>query len=279
MVAETWKYTEWFKSSVRDKDFYLSYAEFIPELEEYENVAYWMSGGYGARLQNAGFALKLSAPGQAWLSSLDEELTKRKIATGLIDEMPNNTPIWAKPAEAKIEAIKAGLYTKQAVEKIAIEENIPINTKFQWTDSILEVNHEHRFYVVDEEILTGSPYLIDGEVYHNTMKSRYYEDAQNFAYYALNQLKENRPKTFTLDIGRNEVTSEWLVIEANPTWSSGIYGANPKLVLDALSLASNEDNEEWLWRPAEYLTNLAIKARKIKSISKSETNSGLIKIN
>lgn len=277
-VAESSRFASWFVPGLGDRDFFLSYGVVAADVSSYEITSYWMAGGFAARFQRAGLARDLTAPGQAWLSGVDIALTGREIVTGDFSAMPEGVSLWAKPAEAKIDAMVAGLYTKADVESIIHQVSVPANTQFQWTESILKINHEHRFYVLDDTIVTGSPYLIDGVVYHRDIPSPFYEDAKKFAEYALKELGENRPPAFTLDVGRNELTGSWIIIESNPAWSSGIYGADPGIVIDVLETACNGTDAKWRWIPADYLVQRAELAPLVKIVdADSSETPGLFK--
>lgn len=274
-VAESSRFASWFVPGLGDREFFLSYGLVAPDVSEYELSSYWMAGGFAARFQRAGLATALTAPGQAWLSGVDPALTGREIVTGDLSAMPEGIPLWAKPAEAKIGAMVAGLYQKSDVLEIVKQENVPADTQFQWTDSIMKINHEHRFYVLGSDIVTGSPYLIDGVVYHQDIESPFYSDAEKFAKYALGELGDNRPPAFTLDVGRNEITGEWLIVESNPAWSSGIYGADPSVVIEVLETACNGNEPKWKWVPADYLVARALIAPLVKVVDASSDHPGL----
>jgi hypothetical protein len=276
-IAESSRFASWFVPGLNGRDFFLSYGFEAPDLKDYEVSSYWMAGGYAARFQRAGLAGNLTAPGQEWLSSIDESLLGRRIVTGSLSAMPEGVTLWAKPAEAKIDAMIAGRYTKDEVEKIFASENLPSHTNFQWTEDILRINHEHRFYVCDETIVTGSPYLIDGVVYHQDIESPRYDEAKKYAGYALKELGENRPPAFTLDVGLNEITDQWLIVEANPAWSSGIYGSDPAKVIDVLDVACNGHDKRWKWIPADYLVRKALIAPKVRISDNDNLSPGIFR--
>lgn len=257
VMAETSRFASRLLPGAGNRDFFLSYGAAVPDVSEYDLVSYWSAGGYSARLRRIGLAGDLAAPGQSWLSTVDPELTGRQIVTGRLSEMPEGKLLFAKPAEAKIDAMIAGKYTAAAVRLICETERVPENTLFQWTENVLSINHEHRFYVCNGEIRTGSPYLIDGIVYHDDMISPYYDQALKAAKEAVHVLGDNQPPAYTLDMGRNEVTGEWIIIEANPAWSSGIYGCDPVEVINVLDVACNSSDDRWRWEPAQYLVDRA----------------------
>jgi hypothetical protein len=278
-----------FIPGLEGRDMFLSYAREVPDVSTYGSHSYWMAGGFAARLQRAGLAMNLIAPGQHWLSEvskLDEKLTRRKIITTKITEIPLGIRLFAKPAEAKIESIPAGEYFAEALLETCRNQNVPEDTLFQWTDTLLNLNHEHRFFVSDGHVRTGSPYLIDGQVYSSSMtESPYLNDAYSAAEHFLRILEQNNqlPPALTLDVGRDEDSGEWLIIEANPAWSSGPYEADPSKILKVLERAcswnSDIDDSKWLWKPAQYLVDLALKEPlvRIVSLEEIENASGIFK--
>ena len=266
VMAETSRFASRLLPGAGNRDFFLSYGAAVPDVSEYDLVSYWSAGGYSARLRRIGLAGGFTAPGQAWLSTVDPEFTGRQIVTGGVSEMPENTVLFGKPAEAKIDAMIAGKYTASDVRLIMERENVPANTLFQWTESLWSINHEHRFYVCEGEIRTGSPYLIDGIVYHDEILSPRYDEALRAAKSTVLALGSNQPVAYTLDMGMDEVTGRWIIIEANPAWSSGIYGCDPVEVINVLDVACNTADDRWRWEPAEYLVEKALVAPKLEVV-------------
>lgn len=276
VISDSVRFANGFIDGLNGRDFFLSYGKEVIDCALYELTSFWMAGGFAARMQRAGLAIGLCAPGQTWLSGLDSSLTGRSVETGTLDEMPAETILYAKPAEAKIKGLVSAKYTKRQIEDIYVAENVPSETILQWSPDILDINHEHRFFVADGQVLAGSPYLVDSIVYKEGMTSPFSEAAKAFALDAIKELKDNQPPAYTLDVGRNEKTGDWLIIEANPAWSSGIYGCNPAGVVDALDVACHTTGERWLWKPSQHLINNAAKADLIQVVD-HEISSGVMK--
>lgn len=266
VMAETSRFASRLLPGAGNRDFFLSYGSAVPNTSDYDLVSYWSAGGYSARLRRIGLAGDFTAPGQSWLSTVDPELTGRHIVTGGVSEMPDDKLFFGKPAEAKIDAMVAGKYTATMVRIMMKQENVPADTLFQWTESLLTINHEHRFYVCDRVIRTGSPYLIDGVVFHDEMVSPRYADALHAAEKTVAALGDNQPVGYTLDMGLDEVSGKWIIIEANPAWSSGIYGCDPIEVINVLDVACNTDDDRWRWEPAEYLVQKALVSTKLEVV-------------
>lgn len=239
----------------------------IPQhLDSYESVAWWMNAQHAARLQRAGVAMGLTAPGADWLPTVPQELTKRPVFSSELPEflsLPSHYECWVKPSEAKIDGFEAGWRTVEDVAHIVIEHNIPLDSSVQWTDTLIDINHEYRFYVLDGEIITGSQYLVDDITYYDGAEATYLDEATEYARYTADSLGINQPDAYTLDVGKNMETGEWLMIEGNPAWCSGIYGSDPAKALQVIerSCYNQSADNSFLWLPDAYLSNKA--ARKI----------------
>lgn len=249
--------TEW--KLIRD------YGFDIPDsLDDYSSVAWWMNAQHAARLQRAGIANGLIAPGPNWLPGIPESLTGRRIySAGIADflSLPSGYQCWVKPSEAKIDGFEAGWRTVAETSNIVASLRIPVDSSVQWTESLLKINHEHRFYVIDGEILTGSAYLVDGVTYYDGAVSSRTSEAHEFANHAVSELGENQPAAYTLDVGFDEINKKWILIEGNPAWCSGIYGSEPILALKAIErscqgVLSNKD-DGFIWVPDAYLKMVA----------------------
>lgn len=232
----------------------------LPRVNPSPETAWWMPTEHAVKLRYSGLILPLVSPGSHWLSTVPTHLTGRSIVTETVEDTlsnassfanASNRKIWIKPAEFKHQSFFAGLYTKEQIQSF----NLPSNALLQWTDTILDIQEEHRFYVVDGTVVTGSEYLVDGVTYYDGATSQMKDDALYFAQYAAAELNENQPPAYTLDVAYDKASKSWIVLEGNPMFSSAIYGSNPAVVVDALLRCVNpEDNErKWLWKPDPYL--------------------------
>ncbi len=104
---------------------------------------------------------------------------------------------------------------------------------------------EYRCFIINNKVKTLSPYKRvgvclspdnpDAPEFGYDAPEEEIEDAISFAEQVL--YERWCPYAFVLDIGQLP-TGEWCVIEANPAWSSGIYGCDPNAVLDVLQAAT-----------------------------------------
>lgn len=240
------------------RELFFSYGKEIPDLSSYD-VSYWMGGLYALQLQNIGLAQSLCSPGADWLPRLDEGLSGRKIYSGVVSDLQEfSGELFVKPSEAKVRALPAGFYTAERVAAIFAENGFTDDISLQWTTHRMQINYEHRFFVANGEIITGSVYLVNGRVgWGDGIDTTRFDDAKAFANFVLTSAAETMPPAFTLDVGLNEETGKWFVIEANRAWSSGLYGSDPALVLDVVEESCSYAEEKWQWIPDAHLVQIA----------------------
>lgn len=236
---------EW--NVVADKGLYL------PISEHNDSNVWWMPTEHAVKLAHSGFKIPFTSPGSQWLSTIPESLTRRKIITqpySDISTLPNKE-IWVKPAEFKHQSFFAGLYTKEELE----EFSLPGDSMIQWTETILDIEEEYRFFVLAGEVIGGSVYLANGITYYDGALGIKLPDAYTYASNAVKEIGSNQPNAYVLDIAYDKQLKDFLVLEGNPAFSSAIYGVEPKSIIDALYACShpNKDELKWLWKPDPYL--------------------------
>ena len=230
----------------------------LPKITPSSDVAWWMPTEHAVKLRYSGLSLPFIAPGSSWLSTIPQSLTGRSIVTETVREVLqrdfgqfHNGKVWIKPAEFKHQEFFAGLYSKDEIQGF----NLPEDAYLQWTDTVLNLGEEHRFYIVDENVQTGSEYLVDGITYYDGATSTRKQEALEFVAYAVDTLGRNQPPAYTLDIAYDGRTESWLVLEGNPMFSSAIYGSDPGIVADCLLRCVNplDSDSKWLWTPDSFL--------------------------
>lgn len=230
----------------------------MPEnLGSYDSVSWWMPAAHAARLQRVGIAMELIAPGPYWLTQIPQSLTQRKVSSATVEEFLLSEPtdeFFIKPAEAKIEGFEAAWRNFGQTREIIRRLHIPSDTFLQWSDKLLDVNHEYRFFVLDGQVITGSSYLVDGITHYDGADNSKIDEATEFAQYAVSII-ENQPSAYVIDVGMNISTNSWLVIEGNPAWCSGIYGSDPEKVIRVIEQACrfSQDDKNYLWKPDAFL--------------------------
>lgn len=236
---------------IRDERLFFSFGEIIPDLSEFD-VSVWTAGMWAARLQRIGLVQNVCSPGADWMPALDRELTGRKIVNGKLAQLANDERrLWVKPAEAKVPAFVAGLYTLQEIEQIFEAESLSPDLELQWTESIIPFDWEHRFFVTDGEVTTGSPYRVAGRSWEPTISWARYDEAEQYAKRVVQLLAQTDmlPPHFTLDVGLDVANDRWLIVEGNRSWSSGVYSCDPRLALDSIYASSHYVGDRWCWKP------------------------------
>lgn len=270
IAAETYRYALPFFDATPEREHFFSYGFEFPDIPEDSRSAWWMAGGLAARLYATGSAPKFSAPGANWMSLVPEELAGRIVNTGVVKEMSRGT-IWAKPAEVKIPSMLPGWWTKTAVHYL----NNPAETLYQWTETFLSgLDHEHRVFMLDGVPVTWSAYLVEGVVGVWGIGSPYTDDAVEFASLVAKSMGADFPPTCSLDVGRLP-NGRWVVVEANPAWSSGPYGCNLGKLVTVLDRACHENDNRWAWSPSAFALKRASHTT-ARIVQNSEECSGLL---
>lgn len=223
---------------------------------------WWMPCEHAARLLRAGIDLNLSAPGPNWLPTVPDSMLGRNIWVGTAAELAEGMfdgpmlrwirPGFVKLAESKLDppAQWCGYAREQGT---VIMETNPPDTVVQVADKFIPFDIEWRAYVINGEVVTSSPYLVDGATWDETMMDDPFLAATPpFAREVAAEMAGRSPAAYTLDVGLAH--DDWFVVEANPVWSSGTYGCDPAAVVEAL-LAANEP--DWAWNPCPSLTAYA----------------------
>jgi hypothetical protein len=253
-MARSSRIVEPLTKGITNQRLFFSYGQTIPELSDF-TTSYWMGGAFALKLRRIGLASRLVSPGATWLPELPVSLTGRTIHEGTLEAfLAYDVPAWVKPSEAKIVSIPAGMYSPAQIQEKFRAENFTHAISLQWTETVMSMNYEHRFFVADSKVITGSPYLVNGVGYHSGISYARYDEAKAFAQHVLDEVET--PPAFTLDVAFDERTEKWVVIEGNRAWSSGFYGADPVAALETVRLSCNHEGDDWLWQPDEHILQL-----------------------
>jgi hypothetical protein len=208
--------------------------------------------------------IHLADPGPHFTPSMPVDLLGRRLSVGSYDDLlrSGTEEAFVKPANCKIENFPAQWWYRAFSNSFLSGAPIPDDLVLHWTPTRLDLVEEHRIFVIDKSIATSSPYLIDGETWHETMQGDTCA-AESFAQGVLDAVDE-QPRSYTLDVGRLRDRS-WVVIETNPVWSSAQYGADPAQVVRCLFAAATPDSTKWDWRPDPYLLVRVQKQRPLTS--------------
>lgn len=266
-----------FEPLVADKDWdlWFSYGEEVPSLEP--DHLFFGAGRFAAALKRLHPERRFSSPGASWLPNLPSELLGRKVHEETFEDalavMPEK--LWFKFSELKHDLVPAKAYIRSELKVILQAQPELKAVSCQWTPELLTLNFEHRFFVVDGELLTGSPYHVDGKVtFAEGSAWRRFEEAEFFARGVARELREQAPKAYTLDVAFDVLRERWLIVEGNRAWSSGFYGSDPFKALEAVKVSLAGD-DRWEWIPDEVVSSYV---GTLKVASDPENASGLIHI-
>lgn len=253
-----------------DRQLIFTYGEQVPTGAGV--LSYWTSGEHAARLQRAGLAPALAAPPQDWMSTVDPDHLGREVFTVPLSDLPTgHDRLFIKPAGIKIPGLSAAVWNPAQYAARARELDVPDQSLVQYTATVLDLDLEHRFVVVDGKVVTGSPYLIAGTIYHRQMTSPHFAEAEAYARRAVIALGAACPPAFTLDVGWDRATERWVVIEPNPLWSSGMYGCDPVAFTGGVEVANTAGEGQWAWAPDAYQRQLADQAPLVCAVPAGES--------
>lgn len=230
-----------------------------PELPGHLRPAWWTPTEHAAALLRAGIPFTAASPGPTWLSGVGVELTGRPVWSGplaAIDEAPRAG--WCKPAEAKVAALPAAWWDDTTVfAAAATAAGLPGESLVQVSPTRLRLGEEHRFVVLDGQVVTGSWYLTPAGTWDPDASPPVdAPSAAAFAADAVRELGPAQPGSYILDVGFCTDAGRWLLIEANPVWSSAMYGCRPGPFADAV-LAAFTAPGPWAWSPDPWLRQRA----------------------
>src|SRR5262249_19037354 len=108
----------------------------------------------------------------------------------------------------------------------------------------------------NKKVMTLSPYWRNGELAQNASGEWYASESEiaealKFSEELLSDSSVRVPPAVVIDIGIIEGRG-WAVVEANPSWASGIYGCDPHEVLAVIARAClktnrvSEEDQGWV---------------------------------
>ncbi|MBC6459980.1 ATP-grasp domain-containing protein [Actinomadura sp. HBU206391] len=173
-----------------------------------------------------------------WLLGLPERHRRRTIElTTMGHARTVREPVFVKPADGR-KGFEGAVYGPDA--ELPSTEAQPDDTPV-FTAEPVAWEVEFRCFVLDRRIAAMSPYLREGRFALSADGTWQADagDAGQAAAYAEELLADkdvSMPPAIVIDIGRVRGRG-WAVIEANSAWGAGIYGCEPRRVLDVLARA------------------------------------------
>lgn len=230
----------------------------------------WMPGAFATRLQVQGICPVLSSPGGAYLPETPHRFLGREVALfpAILALLNPSEGFW-KLADSKDDRFPARWRTAAELSQDLRTAQVPPAALLQLADVKLDLAAEYRAIISDNAVLTGSFYIdLSGRAHADPdfadPPDLTHRAATGFAVEVINDLNTRGlpgPPSYTLDIGLDRTTDRWVVIEANPIWSSAWYSANPALFVAALIHDQMTDPGDWVWKPDPMQIELA--ARKV----------------
>jgi len=182
-------------------------------------------------------SLHLLEPPFDWLATLPVSYSKRRVScTTLGEARLVAEAAFIKPADDK--CFSARVYSSGA--ELSNTEHLPIETQVLVSEPV-EWEVEYRGFIQHGELLTLSPYFRNGELAQTEdgdwpAAEEEVKEARDFYTDLLGTSEVKLPPGVVVDIGKIKGHG-WAVVEANPAWSSGIYGCDPSLVLPVVASA------------------------------------------
>jgi hypothetical protein len=195
-----------------------------------------------------------------WLMKVPKAYLLRDIEFSTLAEARKiSEPRFIKPAEGKFFAAKVYQNGDELPPKGSQAEGMPV-----YMAEPVKWLKEFRCFILEGQLETFSVYSRNGELAETNdewpmsswpMTTDEVTAVQTFCEKILNDVQIAMPPAFVLDIGEIEGRA-WAVIEANPVWASGIYGAEPAKILPLLKRscipADELTNKDAQWQIERY---------------------------
>lgn len=232
----------------------------VPDLSGFARPAWWTPTEHAARLLASGVPFPMQAPGPDWLSNVPAEVTGRRVWTGALADI-SAAPLrgWCKPAEFKHPGLVAAWFdSTDDFVAAAARAGVGEDSVVQVADTRLSISWEHRFFVANQQVVGGSAYLApDGSTWVEAMVSpgHVYDQAHSLAVQVAAAVPG--PDGYVVDIATTSAGP--VVLEANPAFSSALYGADPAAAL--VTVTASAAGGRWAWLPDPYLVARAARQR------------------
>lgn len=171
---------------------------------------------------------------------------------------PFTDGVFIKPANFKCPQLEAQWVDSHSTAKMIVETaDLPLDSKIQVSDRWLEIETEYRCFMLDGLCVGVSIYAGDPSQGRSV-------DALARDYSEMILRKAGKyPRAFVLDVAITR-SNGWVVIEANPAWSSNPYDCGGPNIVDTI-LAANGSHaldgevDEFAWKPDPYIVREVLK--------------------
>jgi len=213
----------------------LTSLRFVPAVQERALAVY--GEPFFASVVARHLGLALLEPSLAWLAELPDALRRRRVtATTLGEARKQAAPAFVKPADDKCFPAQVYACGQELPADSVLPDSIPVlvSEPVAWTI-------EYRCFVREGKVATLSPYLRQGRLAQTDEGAwpAFAEElarAGEFAQAVLDRVGGSLPPSVVLDVGVISGRG-WAVVEANPSWGSGMYGCDPAEVLSVIARA------------------------------------------
>ncbi len=192
-----------------------------------EPVVY-LEGLFGPSLAEA-FGLRLLEPPVDWLPKLPREYRQREVELSTLGEArKRREPAFIKPPNDK--SFPAKVYCGKELPP-DFADSLPV-----LISEIVTWEKEFRCFILEREPRTLSIYLRGEELQREHDFAATDEElaqAEAFVRQVLADSRVELPRATVIDVGVIQDRG-WAVVEQNAAWGSGIYGCDPKEVLEVI---------------------------------------------
>ena len=225
-------------------------------------TGWWMPTEWAAHAKLSGADFSLTAPQRGWLTTLDPDFTGRKIRAFTLGQLVSDAselldvsqPGWCKLADMKSDDIMSEWYDR--VEDFVTKaktHGVSPETVVEISDKKLELVTEYRCYVLDGHVISAAPYLHEGITWGEGIPENLDNDAAagyaQEVVSAVGSVGEAQPTVYTLDVACDK-SGRFYVVEANPVWSSAVYGNNADEAAKAIWAGSTRFvSGRYAWSP------------------------------
>ncbi|MFD0683856.1 ATP-grasp domain-containing protein [Actinomadura fibrosa] len=192
---------------------------------------------------------------QGWLPGLPERHRRRSIDMSTLGDVRSSLarPVFVKPADGR-KAFEGRVYGAPGElpgpDVLGDDLDVFVCEPVTW-------DVEFRCHVLDGVVVAMSPYLRDGELAltDEGVWATADGEAEAAREYAETLIAEVEvPPAIVLDVGFVRGRG-WAVVEANAAWGAGLYGCDPRAVLDVLARGCvrriSDEDRPWVVEKAE----------------------------
>ncbi|WP_156251020.1 ATP-grasp domain-containing protein [Pseudactinotalea terrae] len=213
-------------------------------------TAWWAPMRFASRLVATTGRNPFAAPGPHFTAGLDRRWTARLVMTTTVADLTAGAhvaldgPVHVKPAELKHSGLPAQVVTDTGAARAAVAAaGLDPGTVVQLS-KVIDPVAEFRAFVRHGKVVTVSAYLVAGVTW-DAWSSQDAPEAGEAARFAADVAASVAgPDGYVLDVARTR-QGAWVVLEANPAWSSNPYHCDPAAVVTTVLAAHQQGAHRW----------------------------------